>query len=260
VLVVGDSMTFGLGVEREEAFPAVLEKWLGAELGRPIEVVNAGVTCWGQREEVAFLQHRAPALEPDLVLLQFTVANDVLDNLRYEDTKTGSDGPAEPLAEDGDLIPDPRLGADLAQHPIFTLPLADTSRAWRLFAWHIGRHVVRYRAMVEPWRLERTRLLIRKARDVSAKLGARFALVVAPTIVQVEDGLAETILRTRRINDGVLRRATEDGIQVFDPLPLLKSARAKSELSYFPRDMHWNAHGHELIGRALADWLAPQLR
>lgn len=247
ILVVGDSMTFGHGVEREQAFPAVLERTLGSEHGRPLDVVNAGVTCWGQREEVAFLEHRAPDLAPDFVLLEFTVANDVLDNLRYED---GSE----------DLVPDPHLGADLSEHPIFELPFAETSRAWRLFAWHVGRHVVRYRAMLEPRRLERTRALIRRARDAAGILHARFGLVIAPTVVQVDDGATETILRTRRINDAVIRMAKEDGIAVYDPLATLKSARAKGEKTYFPKDMHWNAKGHEVVGQGLAAWMAGQLK
>ena len=246
ILVVGDSMTFGHGVEREQAFPAVLERVLGAELGRPLDVVNAGVMCWGQREEVAFLEHRAPDLAPDFVVLELTIANDILDNLRY-------------LEEAGDLIPDPQLGADLSEHPLFELPFAETSRAWRLFTWHVGRHIVRYRAMLEPRRLERTRLLLRRARDAAARLHARFGIVIAPTVVQVDDGPTEAILRTRRINTAIARMAAEDGIEVYDPMAALKSARAKGARTYFPKDLHWNATGHEVVGQGLAEWLLPRM-
>jgi lysophospholipase L1-like esterase len=247
VLVVGDSMTFGHGVERNQAFPAVLEKYLGSELQVPLDVVNCGVTCWGQREEVAFIQHRAPDLKPDLVLIEFTVANDILDNLRYED------GP-------GDLVPDRHLGDDLAEHPLLDNPLASTSRAYRLLAWNVGRHVIRYRAMMEPWRIERTLDLLRKGRDASRELGAKFAVVIAPTIVQTESSLAESILKTRRINDAILAGCKADGIPAFDPLPLLQKANLGGKKCYFARDMHWNAEGHAVVGEALAPWIAALTR
>jgi lysophospholipase L1-like esterase len=246
VLVVGDSMTFGHGVERDDAFPAVLERELVSKLGRPVEVVNAGVLCWGQREEVGFLEHRAEELQPDFVVLQFTVANDVLDNLRY-------------LPGSAELVPDRTLGEDLATQWLFRLPLAEWSRAYRLVMWHIGRHVIRYRAMMEPKRLERTRALIARARDAAKKLHARFGVVIAPTIVQADRTFAEVLLRTHRINDAIAASCQQDGIPVLDPLPALRQAHKEGRESYFGKDMHWNGEGHRIVGRELATWIVPLL-
>ena len=41
IVAVGDSLTEGLGVEEESAYPAVLEKKLG-NMGYPYRVINAG--------------------------------------------------------------------------------------------------------------------------------------------------------------------------------------------------------------------------
>jgi lysophospholipase L1-like esterase len=244
VLVLGDSRTFGVGVEREQAVPAILERALGAELGRPLDVVNAGVPGWGQREAVAFLERKCADLAPDFVILGFAVQDDVLDDLRYEEGA-------------GDPSPDPRFGRDLAQHPFFDLPFADASRAWRLGAWHWGRPFVRYRAMREPWRLERTRALLVRARAAAAALHAKLALLVAPPAVAVQDGLAESLLHTRQVGDAIVRFAKEDGVSVYDPLPALKSARALGKRTYFGNGEHWNATGHQLVGEGVAQWLAP---
>jgi hypothetical protein len=175
------------------------------------------------------------------------VANDVLDNLRYREGT-------------GDLVPDPHLGEDLAEHPLFELPLAQTSRVYRLLAWNVGRHVVRYRAMMEPWRLERTCALIRRGRDAARAINARFAVVLAPTIIQAQESFAETVLRTRRINDAILAGCREDEIPAFDPLPALQRANLGGKGCYFARDMHWSPQGHELVGQALAPWLAKILK
>ena len=45
ILVLGDSVTFGFGVEGAETFAKRLESILRGSLGRPVDVINAGV--WG---------------------------------------------------------------------------------------------------------------------------------------------------------------------------------------------------------------------
>jgi acyl-CoA thioesterase-1 len=43
IVALGDSLTAGLGVPREQAYPAVLQRKV-TESGRPLEVINAGVS------------------------------------------------------------------------------------------------------------------------------------------------------------------------------------------------------------------------
>jgi acyl-CoA thioesterase-1 len=43
VVILGDSLTAGLGIPREQSYPAVLQRKL-KEAGSPLEVVNAGVS------------------------------------------------------------------------------------------------------------------------------------------------------------------------------------------------------------------------
>ena len=250
VLALGDSMTYGMGVEREAAFPALLESQLAKRLApREVEVVNAGVPCWGQWEETAFLEHRAGALTPDLVLLQFTVANDVLDDLRYRD-------------EAGKLVPDPALGADLALHPIFTWPLTNASQAWRLFSWQVGGRIIRYRAMERSGASTRRATSSSAPVDAATAMHAKFALLIAPTVVQLDDySTAKLLLKTtEKINAVIEKRAEADGIPVMHPLLALKKSKRLGQPPYFPKDMHWNPVGHEVVARELAPWLEPMLR
>ena len=67
IVAVGDSLTEGLGVEEEHAYPAVLEDKLD-KLGYPYQVVNAGVsgeTSSGTLSRIKW----ALTLKPDIVLL-----------------------------------------------------------------------------------------------------------------------------------------------------------------------------------------------
>lgn len=72
VLVVGDSVTFGQGVEDDETYVAALER----EAPRAVQTLNAGVPSWDLRSETAWLDAQGWALAPDLVVLGFYV-NDV---------------------------------------------------------------------------------------------------------------------------------------------------------------------------------------
>ncbi len=62
VLCVGESVTFGWGVEAEESYPAQL----AGELG--VEVVNAGIPAMRPTQMVRWLERNTKTIEPDLVL------------------------------------------------------------------------------------------------------------------------------------------------------------------------------------------------
>jgi lysophospholipase L1-like esterase len=92
IVVLGDSYTFGVGVENDETIPAQLETLLNAaNRGQRYEVINAGSPGWGTENELAFWMARRDELQPDLLILLF-YRNDLLDNMRHLVYDCGSDG------------------------------------------------------------------------------------------------------------------------------------------------------------------------
>jgi lysophospholipase L1-like esterase len=71
ILALGDSTTFGLGVNDDETWPAVLESLLREKTGRPVEVINAGVPGYTAFQGLRYLEDRGLSLAPDLVLATF---------------------------------------------------------------------------------------------------------------------------------------------------------------------------------------------
>ncbi|QDU67993.1 SGNH/GDSL hydrolase family protein [Engelhardtia mirabilis] len=73
IVCVGDSHTFGEGVEDRETWPLLLGGLLRENADRPIEVVNAGVQGYDTAQEARWIEHFVLPLEPDIVLLQFFI-------------------------------------------------------------------------------------------------------------------------------------------------------------------------------------------
>ena len=90
ILVIGDSMTFGWGVEDNETFSSILERNLNAavaEIGakNKFEVINAGFSGGFTLDGFySWLVNKGFELNPDLVLVSFFPYNDVSDLLEME--------------------------------------------------------------------------------------------------------------------------------------------------------------------------------
>jgi hypothetical protein len=76
ILLIGDSVTFGTGVDADWRF----SDFMGRALGDDITVINAGVPGWGTDQEILFYETTAFKLEPDIVILTLTLPNDVVNN------------------------------------------------------------------------------------------------------------------------------------------------------------------------------------
>ena len=79
VLNLGDSIAMGWGVREEETYGRQLEQMLNesAAGGQSFQVINAGVPGWNPENELAFLQAEGLKYDPDLILLDLTIVNDI---------------------------------------------------------------------------------------------------------------------------------------------------------------------------------------
>lgn len=72
IAMIGDSVTYGLGVEVEQTFPSLLESELNPADTGPVEVLNFGVPGYNSFQEYTLLRKRVLDYEPDLVVMTFT--------------------------------------------------------------------------------------------------------------------------------------------------------------------------------------------
>ncbi|MGH7407399.1 MAG: SGNH/GDSL hydrolase family protein [Candidatus Methylomirabilales bacterium] len=118
IAVLGDSMAEALQVPLEASFPRLLETMLNSRRGGPpAEVINFGVAGYGTDQEYLTLKTRGAPYQPDVVLLVFTILNDVRNNSPLLEGQLGSHPrPYFRLDARGQLVPIP-----------FEIPQRDTA-------------------------------------------------------------------------------------------------------------------------------------
>lgn len=75
ILVIGDSYTFGTGVNASQRYTDILERRLNRAFDQRVQVINAGVPGWGMENYHAFLEQYGTAFDPDVVVIAF-IMND----------------------------------------------------------------------------------------------------------------------------------------------------------------------------------------
>ncbi|MBK6940487.1 MAG: hypothetical protein IPH13_09850 [Planctomycetes bacterium] len=286
VLVLGDSLTTGLGVTRDEAFPARLEATLAARVKRPVRVFNAGVSGYGPGEEALVLHELAESLRPNLVIVAFYDGNDL------EDVRIAALN-ARRAFRNPNLLPSEAAGAGRFD-PSSLWARRDPGGGLPRLQW---KHVLGFRgarfvddrvrhlrvrwfgaapAAVFNDTMLASMLVVDRSpvidenyalslaahlwMDARAKYaGARFVSLRLPTQLQVDDAQWEALvsrLRLRRDEFDVTlpgRRLVDDllraGVNAVDAAPVLRNAPGTAR-SYFAEG-HPNRTGHARIAALL---------
>jgi lysophospholipase L1-like esterase len=244
VLVLGDSIAFGYGVDEAEAFPRQLERRLAAVPGAPaLDVVNLGVNGYNAYTEAALYEDVGARYAPDLVLVQFCV-NDLNDPTLHFDASTVARLGAIPP----DAFPDP------ARHRVVPWParLCRALRTCALVAERAGRgdgaallDALAPHTTPSPGELA----WLRRQYDAIARRAGRLVVVVFPYESQLQGRAGDDVQRAL----GALAR--DAGWDVVDLLPAYRAAAAGGE-PLFIDIWHPTAAGQ----RVAAAEIARQLR
>jgi hypothetical protein len=268
ILVLGDSYTAALQVDASQIYTEVLEQSLNAAGGEPVfEVINAGVSGWGTADELRFLQLAGLSLDPDLVLLQFTIGNDVTDNAydnRFFDVRDGHLVPRQP--EGGRLLHSLEEFLGNRSHVVQLLRLrlrhALSSRAslWsrRSVEYHDTIRGRRDPREMEPdW--EATFLYLREIRDLTRARGIGFSVFFVPFDAHVEGRKPNGPFPVEDYypTEMLLRVGAREGIPMLDLTPVFRERSGGSMSAVrWAGDSHWRPEPHRWAAEALLDFLA----
>lgn len=142
ILMLGDSMTFGYGVEVEDNFPSKLETKLNKYLklngveSKKVKIINAGFAD-GKSPDTYYLYLKKVGLDlnPDLIIVNYFINNDVadLDDTVWE--KVDEQGLPEKIVSRTTYIDDDYTRLKNAyQNWKFSIPVLRDSNLWILFS------------------------------------------------------------------------------------------------------------------------------
>jgi lysophospholipase L1-like esterase len=226
VMVLGDSVTFGVGVEEGETFSRRLEPLLSARLGRPVRTMNFGVASYNTMQELACLEKFSDSLVPDLVICLF-VDNDVV-------LKVGNFGP--------------RLTREAAKPSPARTIMKWLGKSW---LYRVAVHVLRHRGESEGM----------IPRDSKGWIGSMGALGEMAEHCRVRDmGFVTFLWRTRpgpltdALWEDISMAAKQGNFPAADVGPWFADVDLNT-IRNSPVDGHPNALGHEISAKGMAAFL-----
>jgi lysophospholipase L1-like esterase len=247
IVAVGDSFTFGNGVEVHQAFPSLLERRLPAA-----EVINLGVPGYGVDQQLLMLESRGLRFHPDVVLLGLHTP-DVFRNTNAFHGQYAK--PLFRLEPGGGLIltgvPVPPPGAP---RPRQRTGLLGRSRLFQMLWVRMERH-----GFGEVWDV--TEGILRLMEATAERAGARLVVLLLPPQYAVYGSRLERLSQTHTI-DCVAEILRENGIEHLDLTPLLaaQAEREPGELLFYRNDGHFTPAGNEAIAREVHAYLEAPTR
>jgi len=258
IAVLGDSIAMGYGVEREAAFPDLIDQTLSTLApDARVEVLNFGVGAYNAYNERMLFEDIVLDYEPDLVLLQFCI-NDLNDPTLHFDAATRLF-----LAEIPDAAyPDPDARAPVPTRS-YLAALCRRVHVCRLATGALAEvasenpDATSWRAAMEPrdspqhvteWRwLEDNYQRIAESAD---RHGASFAVLAFPYATQMEgsagDGAQQRLAGMGRSNDW----------PTVDLLPAYREATDRDSERLFEDIWHPNPAGHRVAAQVIVEELA----
>jgi hypothetical protein len=267
ILAVGDSFTFGYGVEEHESFVATMAAELVRCGVRSAQVVNAGVPGRWLDSYYLELKTRVLDLNPDVVLVGLFHGNDLAspDSEAYEWVEVDAAGlpvrlrSPEAMIEDGRPVARKRKlrwRLPVLRNSHVVQLLFDSGNGIHRWFWPYVRSFDMYEKEYTPdtlATLERAeRLLVAMAR-LARERGARFGVIEIPAREQIYQP-AHLLLedldfdKSQLVLGEILAR---NGIESIDLLPTLGAASEGPRL-YFRTDSHMTRAGHALAGPTIA--------
>ena len=271
ILFIGDSFTFGVGVELVDTFVKRVESILLGQ-GFPIECINGGRVGAGTGEYLYYARKYVKTLKPDCIVLCLYPENDVNDTweLQHEGKDKFQD-------MDGEVYVDGKKMARNRTHQAG--PLFNHSAFYRYLRLALASFSVNYNEksitekkwldvflnnnpewVKDGWR--ETFENINEINDLCLQNKVELCIVLIPSDFILDDDMWDAMMSEAptpmsdydRDNPfmSFTRHADWKNIPLMDLTPRMKERNGRM---YFKHDRHFNRKGHDVAGRAIAEFV-----
>jgi len=247
ILVLGDSIAFGIGVKHNETFSADLERRL--RLGNPghtIEVLNGGVIGYNTEQEYNYLVERGLELEPDAVVLAYCPNDTMVTPIVFKE---------------GHSFRFYQPGTERQRYNAF---LVEHSALYRLIMFYYERRKLQNAGVAED--LEADSVLKSILFDSAGSMNAlkdmagllksrsiRFVVVIFPYLMADFTEYSERLTTIHKNVRSVLQQEQVSFIDLLDEWMEkdFREFRREDNTSDF---VHPNKAGHRFAARCLSEW------
>ena len=270
ILELGDSFTWGAyGTELNQTFAKILEKKLNEKSnGLNYQVINAGVPGYGTDQELLYLKNDGYKFNPDIVMVNFFVGNDFLDNSRTHEltVKKGylvSNSPRQNALEN--------MRNFLIMHfHSYRLIEKGTISLFNNFIQKYVKGKVQYdeyesKLFLKPASSEmngefsKTKIILDEMNSYLKSKNIKFVIVIIPLSYQVDENQKETFIKNnldkkdfdmQQPQKIIIEWARKNNVEVIDLLPDLSKLNNNGDL-YWKLNAHFNAKGNEAAGNII---------
>jgi hypothetical protein len=267
LLVLGDSVTFGMGVDDSCTLPTFLKRDLDLDSRATWQVFNRSVPGWLSWHQARHLRLHGPEMRPDIVTIH-VVMNDFVPrtDAYWEGLVAGNLVPGREGILDGvrtlNLVRQlfaephrfvPRRGNELLNSAKVEVPAADLGVFGRDKWWYL-RYLDGDEAHMESRRLSDDIAFARyrEMRDVAARIGARLLIVLHPTASQMGPrywgrNLFKQTGPERRPLEALVARFRAEGLEIVE----LTTAFEAMDEPVFLDEAHHTALGNAVAAHAV---------
>jgi len=241
IACLGDSHTFGYGVDEGESWPDILRARVQAAAPPGSDVLNFGVHASDTEQQAAQFELRVLPYAPDVVLIGYYLNDTALHGV-----------PLEQVVEPGWLV---RLAHPrgpgwmrwLRAHSRLVDLAADSAHRRSSYAFYARSRSAAYAPDHPGWR--RVQSALCSAQELAAQRRIRLGLVLIPFFVRHGEQLG-----SHAAFEVVKAFCRERGIEHLDLEPHFAGLDVDA-LRVHTQDLHAGADAHARIGTAVADWL-----
>ncbi len=283
IVVLGDSFTWGYGVNNNEIYTERLESILPNT-----EVINLGVTAYQLRQEITYFKREGIKYHPDIVIVGFCLNDIWHPSIINKDIDSNANAGKEMISRQSNTKDSSfKLRKYLKEHIIqksalciFIIDRMNTNKSLIKILAYMGikQPLIGFvkldinltpalreypNSLVESW--ETTKSELRQLKRLTADLGIRLIIAVIPTVQSIQDQtfkhtIAFSIFDTMDFDlDKPYRLlkefAADENIEIVIPVRVFQQMHKEGRKLYLKRDMHFNAAGHDLFASAIAEYL-----
>ena len=272
--ILGLADSFGVVGGASANYHYLLEQTLRRQLSPGIQMVNVSVSGYEPRHELAILRFAMP-YAPNLVLHGFFVGNDFTlygeDNYQYRGIRIENEPDISRYWPRhfflADLIHNQMLRMrDLRQIELEQKTGVVTEAGYQSRKFFLKMQLQRMIFLKKQSENEMKRVfpILDSIRNVAAKEGARYAMIIHPDNTQVDESLRRDLIKTFQIREQdydfdfpqklLASYCAASGILCLDLLPALR-AKAKQEALYTISDGHYNLAGNQLAADKIGQFI-----